>query len=156
MKVLYLRQQRMHMYITTWHMHKYPHIHVYNATWVGCDGLFIFSVEYVASYAGKQTVLKVRLNPGYSFLHADVHIPPGCVAKINILWPWPWPWPWWWWHGALCRTRPLAASQHRDLARHLGHLPKRPITARLVTGRIDGNQQTQWWLRRSVEKRRST
>ncbi len=23
-----------------------------------------------------------------------VHIPSGCVAKINIPWPWPWPWPW--------------------------------------------------------------
>ncbi len=26
----------------------------------------------------------------------DVHIPSGCVAKINISWPWPWPWPWPW------------------------------------------------------------
>ncbi len=22
-----------------------------------------------------------------------VHVPSGCVAKINIPWPWPWPWP---------------------------------------------------------------
>ncbi len=32
-----------------------------------------------------------------------VHIPSGCVAKINIPWPWPWPWPWRIERSKLCR-----------------------------------------------------
>ncbi len=56
-----------------------------------------------------------------------VHIPSGCVAKINVPWPWPWPWPWYACLQLLVELRTLEGNRLRAASRWAAGKTKLPI-----------------------------